>query len=52
MDILKRLRIERNDLLKNAKQTRKEAARLLKHIRVIQDIERRIEKGGVQVSVR
>jgi hypothetical protein len=45
MDILKRLRIERNDLLKNAKQTRKEAARLLKHMRVIQDIERRIEKG-------
>jgi hypothetical protein len=45
MDILKRLRIERNALLKKAKSARKEAAQLLKHMKVIQDIERGIEKG-------
>jgi hypothetical protein len=33
MDILKRLRIERNALLKRAKQARKEAAQLLKRKR-------------------
>ena len=45
MDILKRLRIERNALLKKAKAARKEAAQLLRHMKVIQDIERGIEKG-------
>jgi hypothetical protein len=45
MDILKRLRIERNALLKKAKQARKEAAQIVKHMKVIQDIERGIEKG-------
>jgi hypothetical protein len=45
MDILKRLRIERNALLKKAKAARKEATQLLKHMKVIQDIERGIEKG-------
>jgi hypothetical protein len=44
MDILKRLRIECNALLKKAKQARKEAAQLLKHMKVIQDIEKGIEK--------
>jgi hypothetical protein len=45
MDILKRLRIERNALLKKAKQARKEAAQLFKNMKVIQDIEKGIEKG-------
>jgi hypothetical protein len=45
MDILKRLRIERNALLKKAKSARKEAAQLLKHMKVIQDIEKGIAKG-------
>jgi hypothetical protein len=45
MDILKRLRIERNALLKRAKQARKEAAQLLNHMKVIQGIEKGIEKG-------
>jgi hypothetical protein len=44
MDILKRLRIERNALLKKAKQVRKEAAQLLKNMKVIQDIEKGIAK--------
>jgi hypothetical protein len=45
MDILKRLRIERNALLKKVKSARKEAAQLLKHMKVIQDIEKGIAKG-------
>jgi hypothetical protein len=45
MDILKRLRIERDALLKKAKAARKEATQLLRHMKVIQDIERGIEKG-------
>jgi hypothetical protein len=45
MDILKRLRIERNALLKKAKEARKEATQLMKHLKVIQDIQKGIEKG-------
>ena len=45
MDILKRLQIQRNALLKKAKSAQKEATQLLKHMKVIQDIERGIEKG-------
>jgi hypothetical protein len=45
MDILKRLRMERNELVRKAQHARREAAQRSKHIAVIQKIERGIKRG-------